>query len=156
MIIRDTPLADRETVYIINNVRAYAWERSVAGREEGDEVRVHLSEEFVRGHAAQSGYFGVMVGDGEGNIVVRFQQQTVDGALTEGFLAEVGAETEEEAVGEELAQLLDTPTVAVPYPGLSGLQLMAQAEGIVYGTHTMEEERQVESLASGHFVAEDA
>ena len=74
MIIRDTPLADRETVYIINNVRAYAWERSVAGREEGDEVRVHLSEEFVRGHAAQSGYFGVMVGDGEGNIVVRFQQ----------------------------------------------------------------------------------
>ena len=119
--------------------------------------------------AAQTGDFGIEVGDGVLGVLVGLQQQAVGRAGQKGLGVEAWAKTEIESPfprsprGEEglfrqfkeLPQLLGIAPIAMPNPGLAGTKFLGYVKDVVDGADAVEEERQVPFLAQPDFLAKD-
>lgn len=99
------------------------------------------------GSGAESGGCGVEEGDGS-RVFVRFEEEAIRRAVAEAVGVVVEAEAEVEAVADELLHLLWLAPEAVPDPRLMGAAV--QAENVVEGSHTMDDEGPAEAFAESY------
>ena len=103
-----------------------------------------LLVEGFGGGGAQGGGGGIKVSDGA-RVIICFQKEAFCGTGAEAVWVEMEAETEVEAVRQELLHLLRFAAKAVPDPRLGDAAM--EAENIIYSTDTMEDEGTAEVLA---------
>ena len=113
----------------------------------------HAFCEFLEADIQKLASLNVEGHDGT-RIIVGLQQEKIQGASSERFLAEVKTEGDINSSRQKRTELLRLAAKAVHYPGLTGLVFTMKAQYVVQGLHTVDEEWFAKRLAELNLTAE--